>query len=315
MRVCFLLCFGVLVMVLAIILAPKKKLESKQWKTVKKETQRIELDTEQEKVNETAKESPRSVALGFFGFVRHMVTQDDFHRFQRLLPPNTYLEIFICTPHLMKENEPEHCVDETQLRRVFGEHKVHMQTYPYDASTFIQKCDDLGYPDFNEVMQYYPFRIVSLHYGLSELSEMILGSVKKFDVHLLTRLDMLNQIDSLGDVIHSVNPFDAYVYRRSGEHHSHVEDRCMVLSPEATFRLSQLYKDLGCIDTSNLAEFYSEQMISKYLKMFPELKLHGQDGLQLQWEPYNHKYSEEFKVDMKKIIQLAREKKNKLPAP
>lgn len=318
-----LLSLGVLVVVLALVLTPRTKVKTTKASVGKRvaetEVNTAELlhDSNSEETHSLAITTltPRSVAVGFFGFVRNMITPELWQRFERLLAPNTQLEVFICSPHLMKENDSDHVVNEAQLRQIFGKHKVHVQLYSYDASTFVQKSDELGYPDFNQVWQYYPFRIVSLHYGISQLSQMILRSPTHFDVHLLTRLDMLNRIDSFGDVIHRVQPYDAYVYRKTPPFHSHIEDRCMIVSPEATQRLALLYQDLKRIDTTDLAEFYSERMISKYLQLFPELKLHIQEGLQLQWEPYAQKYSDEFKSEMRQIIHLARQKTEKNQRP
>lgn len=86
---------------------------------------------------------------------------------------------------------------------------VRINIYDYDSFTFINKSQQLNLPYHTKLIEKrwcnYPFRIMSLHYGISNLAKLILLENKEYDMVVLTRLDVFYAIKSMGICIDKIN--------------------------------------------------------------------------------------------------------------
>ena len=245
------------------------------------------------------------VALGLFGFIRISVDNicQNFLHFINKLPIDTEIDIYICCPETMYEFSDE-LLDvnsiKTQLHKIFK--NVYIKTFQYEPFRFIKKYKSLNY-NFITQQNLYSYRFLSMHSNMSELSKYILESSTIYDFSVLTRYDMLSQINNLGD-IHRFTEQNAIFIWRTCPYHSreHAEDRIIVTSKYGLEILTNLYEGHSKLIISD-AECYPEKILGKYLNLYEDL-IKKDQGIDMMLSPFKDaKYSVEVKNKCLELLQ------------
>jgi hypothetical protein len=245
------------------------------------------------------------VAFGLFGFIRMPVDNicQSFLNFFNKLPIDTEIDIYICCPETTYEFSNELLdVDniKTQLHKICK--NVHIKTFQYEPYRFIEKSKSLNY-NFVSQHNIYTYRLLSMHSNMSELSKYILESPNIYDFIILTRYDMLSQINDLGNVNRFAEKNTIFSWRSSPYHsREHAEDRIIVTSRYGLEILSNLYDGHSKMVISD-AEFYGEGILCKYLNLYEDL-IKKDQGIDMMLSPFKDvKYSVEVKNKCLELLQ------------
>jgi hypothetical protein len=248
------------------------------------------------------KPAPR-FCLGFFGMIRIQVTRENFLHFMRLFPANSKVDVFItcCNrPSEMHENVELDINNFTQIMHdIFVDCPVHIHMYPYEPHIYIKRTQKLGYKQYDEVTKMHPYRTMSLHHCFSMLTRNISDHIAKtgvdYDNVILTRFDMLSRISSFGDILHTKNVDNFYVYRNPEVYGDKmVEDRMIIVPSNHVGKLQGLYDSH---ETLGLRQdvFWAENILKEYLKQFPDICLMVQEGVEMEFSPFKDvKYEDYF---------------------
>ena len=121
------------------------------------------------------------VAIGFYGFIRTKITRDNVSNFMKLFPSDTTFDIYINCPNKLKEFDEEqfNIIEmKKELYEIFNFPNTNIgkiNLYQYDPFVYINKSQILQFPYYIDSKVYFccPFRILSLHYGISNICKLI----------------------------------------------------------------------------------------------------------------------------------------------
>lgn len=253
-----------------------------------------------------------NICLGFFGFTRQLINHEMFINFIKLLPNGSNIDIFISCPSKLDEIQTGDEINDvefkTHMANVFKDCPVFINTYKYNPHDYIQKTRILEIPDYITTKRIYSFRILSLHFSISLLSNIIydytIKENKNYDKIILTRFDIFPTIESFGDCLTQTLEPTIHIWRTCPYKSStDAEDRVIItniLGLEKIRNLYTIYDNLNCYRTFSISnnDFYSEHIIGTYLKSFDNIVLLPQDNIRVGLSSYrNVKYSndEHFK--------------------
>jgi hypothetical protein len=238
------------------------------------------------------------IALGYYGFIRTSITKENVINFMNLFPTDSTFDLYFNFPNKLKEFD-EDSFDKKKIIKELSEifnvpnmNLVRINIYDYDSFTFINKSQQLNLPYHTKLIEKrwcnYPFRIMSLHYGISNLAKLILLENKEYDMVVLTRLDVFYAIKSMGVCIDKINKKNIFIwknYEYNWMNFSLAEDVIFVSSMYGTNILSNMYNyiyeenNLYIHDLYNYEAFSSEYIITLYINRFQSLEKEPQTKL------------------------------------
>ena len=238
------------------------------------------------------------IALGYYGFIRTSITKENVINFMNLFPTDSTFDLYFNFPNKLKEFD-EDSFDKKKIIKELSEifnvpnmNLVRINIYEYDSFTFINKSQQLNLPYHTKLIEKrwcnYPFRIMSLHYGISNLAKLILLENKEYDMVVLTRLDVFYAIKSMGICIDKINKKNIFIwknYEYNWMNFSLAEDVIFVSSMYGTDILSNMYNyiyeenNLYIHDLYNYEAFSSEYIITLYINRFQSLEKEPQTKL------------------------------------
>ena len=238
------------------------------------------------------------IALGYYGFIRTSITKENVINFMNLFPTDSTFDLYFNFPNKLKEFD-EDSFDKKKIIKELSEifnvpnmNLVRINIYEYDSFTFINKSQQLNLPYHTKLIEKrwcnYPFRIMSLHYGISNLAKLILLENKEYDMVVLTRLDVFYAIKSMGICIDKINKKNIFIwknYEYNWMNFSLAEDVIFVSSMYGTDILSNMYNyiyeenNLYIHDLYNYEAFSSEYIITLYINKFQSLEKEPQTKL------------------------------------
>jgi hypothetical protein len=215
-----------------------------------------------------------------------------------LFPTDSTFDLYFNFPNKLKEFD-EDSFDKKKIIKELSEifnvpnmNLVRINIYDYDSFTFINKSQQLNLPYHTKLIEKrwcnYPFRIMSLHYGISNLAKLILLENKEYDMVVLTRLDVFYAIKSMGICIDKINKKNIFIwknYEYNWMNFSLAEDVIFVSSMYGTNILSNMYNyiyeenNLYIHDLYNYEAFSSEYIITLYINRFQSLEKEPQTKL------------------------------------
>ena len=245
-----------------------------------------------------------NLCLGFFGFIRTLITPSEFNRFLELLPNNSTLDIFISCPNKINELDSDTLVLNTDIFTedmydIFKNRNIYVNLYRYIPDIFREKSRNLKLPDFSNESRMFPYRIFSLHSSISKLSKFILNHIDTntiiYDNIILTRFDIFNSIQSFGTILDTTNTNNVYLWRNHSDT-IYAEDKILITSIHGLKKLANLYESINSETVDTLcSEICSEVIIGKYMKSFDDIILKYQEGICIGLSPFIHvKYEESF---------------------
>ena len=233
------------------------------------------------------------IALGFYGFIRTSITKEDVINFMTLFPTDSTFDVYFNFPNKLKEFD-EDSFDKkkiikelTDIFNVPNMNIIRINIYEYDSFVFINKSQQLNFPYHTYLLDKricnYPFRIMSLHYGISNAAKLVLLENKEYDMVVLTRLDIFYAIKSMGDYIHKINKQNIFIWK-APEYHYHntcvAEDVIFISSMYGIDILSNMYNYIYEEQKLYLTNFHvSEWTITSYINRFPSLEKEPQTNL------------------------------------
>ena len=233
------------------------------------------------------------IALGFYGFIRTSITKEDVINFMTLFPTDSTFDVYFNFPNKLKEFD-EDSFDKkkiikelTDIFNVPNMNIIRINIYEYDSFVFINKSQQLNFPYHTYLLDKricnYPFRIMSLHYGISNAAKLVLLENKEYDMVVLTRLDIFYAIKSMGDCIHKINKQNIFIWK-APEYHYHntcvAEDVIFISSMYGIDILSNMYNYIYEEQKLYLTNFHvSEWTITSYINRFPSLEKEPQTNL------------------------------------
>jgi hypothetical protein len=251
------------------------------------------------------------IALGFFGFMRNLITNNDINNFMNMLPNDVIMDIYCIIPNCVSEFDST-LIDFDKLKMELNDvfkHKnirtIVIRQSLYDSGKFVKKSKDLKLPfkTFDKLYPLYPFRLLSLFYNISETCKLIQDH---YDFTILTRFDLLSTIYCKKIFEKNIDSNLMYIWRSTPYiNTNHAEDRCIITGINGVKVLSDLYNNISHIIQNHIndSEIMSEIIIGKYLKQFP-LNLCVQYDIQIGLSPYMHtKYTSEFEQKCKEVYQ------------
>ena len=238
------------------------------------------------------------IALGYYGFIRTSITKENVINFMNLFPNDSTFDLYFNFPNKLKEFD-EDSFDKKKIIKELSEifnvpnmNLVRINIYEYDSFTFINKSQQLNLPYHTKLIEKrwcnYPFRIMSLHYGISNLAKLILLENKEYDMVVLTLLDEFYAIKSMGICIDKINKKNIFIwknYEYNWMNFSLAEDVIFVSSMYGTDILSNMYNyiyeenNLYIHDLYNYEAFSSEYIITLYINKFQSLEKEPQTKL------------------------------------
>jgi len=236
-----------------------------------------------------------NICLGFFGFARQLITHEMFLHFTKLLPIGSNIDIFISCPSKLDEIQTGDEINEvefkTHMANVFQDCPVFINFYKYTPCDYIKKTRMLEIPDYITTKRIYSFRILSLHYSISLLSNMIydytIKENKKYDKIILTRFDIFPSIQSLGICLTQTLEPTIHIWRTCPYKSStDAEDRIIIMNILGLEKVKNLYNIYDTLNyyrefDINNNDFYSEHIIGKYLKSFNDIVVLPQENISI----------------------------------
>ena len=216
------------------------------------------------------------ILLGFFGFIRKLITVDEIINFKKLIPSNATIEVCINCPNKINEFSNDNISDETiqSLRNIFSSSDIKIADFTifeYTPQKYVSKAKSKNFPFQTESVKLYPFRIFSLFDGISTLCQnMINQSI--YDVYILTRFDLLKDIHSLGNCIINTNDTNIHIWRTSPYCSiTDADDRLIISSFYGIKILTQLYNFIDVLDYDDTT-FWTEKIMGKFLITHEDLQ-------------------------------------------
>ena len=249
----------------------------------------------------------KRICIGFFGFIRKPLNESDFNEFKKLLPEKCVIDILISCPNKMNEYDDDIINLDTMnsLRSAFNACNVNIDLYDYDPIIFIKRVRELGIPDYSSFPNY---RVFSQHFSISRLSKNILkysqDNSLKYDKIILTRMDILPIVKSLGKLLEQQNENVMYLWRRDPYVSDKcAEDRIIISSIDGVRTLCDLYDSVPKNEVL-YEEMCPEIILGKYLSLFNNLVLLPQEGIHLGNSPSFHvKYSNFARDYLDKLLK------------
>jgi len=248
----------------------------------------------------------RRICIGFFGFIRNPLNIIDFNRFKDLLPDKYMVDIIISCPNKINEYDTDVITLETMKQlSALNESNVYIDLYDYDPIVFIKRVRDIGLPDY---INFPSYRVFSQHFSISRLCKNILKYSQEnhieYDNIILTRMDILPGVKSLGNLLEQRNENIIHIWRRHPYvSNSDAEDRIIISSIQGIRVLCDLY-DSGPIHRCLYDPIVPEIILGKYLSLFNNLVLLPQDGIILELSPsISIKYSHSAKHYLEQLLK------------
>jgi hypothetical protein len=248
----------------------------------------------------------KRICIGFFGFIRNPLNMIDFNRFRDLLPNKYILDVIISCPNKINEYDTDVITLETMNQlSAFNECNVYIDLYDYDPIVFIKRVRDIGLPDYTTFPSY---RVCSQHFSISRLCKNILKYSQEnhieYDHIILTRMDILPGVKSLGNLLEQRHEHIIHIWRRYPYvSNSDAEDRIIISSIQGIHALCGLY-DSGLRHCCLYTPIVPEIILGKYLSLFNNLVLLPQDGIILEHSPsISVKYSDRAKHYLEELLK------------
>lgn len=233
------------------------------------------------------------IAIGFYGFIRTSITKEDVINFMTLFPSDSTFDVYFNFPNKLREFDEE-SFDKKKIIKELSEifnvpnmNIVRINIYDYNSFVFINKSQQLNFPYHTKLIDKrlcnYPFRIMSLHYGISNISELILLENKEYDMVVLTRLDVFYAIKSMGDCIDKINKKNIFIWKNYEYNWLNTivaEDVIFISSMLGINVLSNMYNYIYEDNKLYIGDlFVSEWIITYYINRFPFLEKEPQTKL------------------------------------
>ena len=228
------------------------------------------------------------VAIGFYGFIRTKITRDNVSNFMKLFPSDTTFDIYMNCPNKLKEFDEEqfNIIEmKKELYEIFNFPNTNIgkiNLYQYDPFVYINKSQILQFPYYIDSKVYFccPFRILSLHYGISNICKLISIQNINYDMVVCTRFDVFPHVISIGDCVEKINKNNIFILQ---EIMDWAEDIIFYSSMYGINILSNMYDYMYnefkiCITQSNLC---SEWIIADYLNRFQLLEKKHFNGMKI----------------------------------
>jgi hypothetical protein len=162
------------------------------------------------------------IAIGFFGFVRSIISKNDIINFLKLYENNNIeFDIYINCPNQLVEFA-ENPFDRSKMIKEFIDifnipnvNIIKINLFNYDPFTFINKSEECGFlyhlESINGFIGTFPFRQISLHYSISNVCKLILNENVQYDIVTLTRFDTIVYTKSLGECVHKIDKENIFI--------------------------------------------------------------------------------------------------------
>jgi hypothetical protein len=219
------------------------------------------------------------VAIGFYGFIRTKITREHVFNFINFFPPDTVFDLYINCPNKLKEfdEEPFNIIEmKKELYEIFNFPNINIgkiNLFQYDPFVFINKSEILKLPYYIDANNHFgcPFRIISLHNGISNICKLISMQNIEYDMIVCTRFDIFPNIISIGDCLEKINKNNIFILH---EIYNYAEDLIFYSSMYGINVLSNMYDYIydDCKIFVSIFNFCSEWIIADYLNRFPLLE-------------------------------------------
>ena len=242
------------------------------------------------------------VALGFYGFVRDlsasvvplldMIGEDS-------------IELYIAVPDQVGEFDTTPITSDI-LKSKFNDPRIshlEIKLFKYDPTPFILETRQQSLPDYMQHCSYHPYRVISSIYSLNHLADLMTkSSATSF---ILTRIDMLSYISSIGTMHKSVKSDEIYGWRSYPfEHEGIAEGLLIVCGREPLISLSKFADEYPRLGED---KFGMEYILGAYLST--KHKMLTQVNFVFTLPPLSReKYSEAFRQTVSGIIAAAEKK-------
>lgn len=244
------------------------------------------------------------VAVVYFGLLRdENYVSGTFHRMNSLLlkafgDNDVAVKYYYSCP--LKKNEfDDENMDEIliqeRFRQEYGAY-IDLHFRQYDVMEFIREADNLKLPILNS-SKWYSYRLISLVHAIQSSARLV--DTENVDLIVFTRLDLVNEISSIG-VLDRQNYFrTAYLYRTCPYRtNDHAEDRIFYGGSKAMSRLKDYYKWMG---RHGYKKESHEELLLDFFRNMKDIDIRHQDDSLINTKIYTPKYSEEF---YKKVVLL-----------
>jgi hypothetical protein len=242
------------------------------------------------------------IALGIYGFVRIDIFKNEWLKILELFKDkDIIIDFYICTPTIIGEFDNSE-VNFEYIKNTLLKNKivnnVFIKEYEYNSNKFIKRSKELNY-EFKTSDNLYPYRILSLFYSISNVSKEIIESNVEYDFIILTRFDMLNLINSIGNDINKYREKSSMYILACN--YTGAEDRFIISQKEGLIKLSNFYETYNDIINKN-TKLISEYMLYDYLNHYNnEIKLYQQSDIIMDRVDISIKYTEDFRIKCCKI--------------
>lgn len=252
--------------------------------------------------------SPKRICIGFFGFIRNPLNIINFNQFRHLLPEKCVIDIIISCPNKINEYDTDVITVEIMKHfySTFNECNVFIDLYEYEPIMFMKRVRELGLPDYT---CYPTYRIFSQHFSISRLCKKIHKHSHEnhvwYDNIILTRMDILPGVKSLGCLLEQQTDNTIHIWRRY-PYVSNVdaEDRIILSSMNGVIALCDLYES-GPKHSGLYEQLVPESILGKYLSLFDKLELLPQEAINLELSPsINVKYSDEARHYFEQLLEM-----------
>lgn len=246
------------------------------------------------------------VAIGFYGFIRTKITRDNVSNFMKLFPSDTTFDIYMNCPNKLKEFDEEqfNIIEmKKELYEIFNFPNTNIgkiNLYQYDPFVYINKSQILQFPYYIDSKVYFccPFRILSLHYGISNICKLISIQNINYDMVVCTRFDVFPHVISIGDCVEKINKNNIFILQ---EIMDWAEDIIFYSSMYGINILSNMYDYI--YEEYKLYKvpfnFCSEWIIADYLNRFPLLEKKHHNGMKINEDVFKKSTSDKLKLDFK----------------
>ncbi len=262
-----------------------------------------------------------NVIIAFFGFIRNIIEINEVNKFISLFPANTTFQVVVFSPNKIDEFDKSSMKYETmyKIRDIFLQHDqiktIDFHYYKYSPYPFIKKAIDLALPQ-KTMYHLYPYRILSLHFGISGLCKMIMKENYVFDYAVLTRFDIFGSIDSLGDTNRFTEKNSVYIWRLQQTNlwneipvviRGYAEDLLFISSKEGINHMQNLFdsEDKLLPEGISQKEMISEKIIGKFLSAEKNLILYPLSDIIYKKPANKNKYSPEFEKKINELYEKA----------
>lgn len=256
-------------------------------------------------VAQTSTKMPKSIAIGFFGFV-NPDSGNSVSALLKELPGKADVDLYFCNWRQKDEFTAE-CFDVDQLRQQWQHPRVRTYSFhlvDYNPRMFVQASRTLGFPAQDTATGLFPHRILSLAHSISHAAAVLDDQPKVYDIYILVRPDYVDHVRSLSECVRGMKPNDAKVWRTS-PYASDIdaEDRILLMGKEAISKLRSYYT---YVTQQRQGPFdMSERLLGQFWNQQREIQCVPQHGIVLTFPsvPLN-KYSPEFKEKCDRLFEM-----------